>query len=204
MTRTAIAASLTAIFLLAACTRDDPVRTSSEKAAPSESAVPDEWSRADEQTVRLPPDRFSTLPTSIAARLRDLGCTVPQNIGTKEPHNVITGRFISAGNADWAVLCSRNRSSSILVFVNGSPDSMIELEPGPDRQWLQGGAGGTIEFSRAIAVASPRYIVEHYEAFGGPEPPPLEHDGINDIFVEKGSVVLYWHQGQWLHLQGAD
>jgi hypothetical protein len=203
MTRTPIAGSVTAILLLIACTRQDPAHTASETATSSQSA-PDEWSRADEQTVRLPPDRFSTLPTAIAARLRDLGCTVPQNVKTTEPHNVITGRFISAGNADWAVLCSRNRASSILVFVNGSPVSMIELEPSPDRQWLQGGAGGSIEFSRAIAVASPRYIVEHHDAFGGPDPPPLDHDGINDIFVEKGSVVLYWHQGQWLHLQGAD
>ena len=204
MTRTVLVSSVISFLVLAACTRQDPARVSTDSPAHNRNAEPnDEWTRADFETVRLSPDRFTRLPSAIAVKLRDLGCTVPQ-IGTSEPHNVVTGRFISAGNADWAVLCSRNRASSILVFVNGSSESMMELEPSPDRQWLQGGAGGSIEFSRAIAVASPRYIVEHHEAFGGPELPPLDHDGINDIFIEKGSVVLYWHGGQWHHLQGAD
>lgn len=35
-------------------------------------------------------------------------------------------------------------------------------------------------------------------------PPPPDHDGIKDIFVEKASVVLYWHGGRWVKLQGAD
>ena len=205
MTRTVPAVTVAALFVVTACTSEDPARVSTESPAHRRKAEPnDEWTRADSETLRLPPDRFTRLPSAIAVKLRDLGCTVPQNTGTSGPHNVVTGRFISAGNADWAVLCSRNRASSILVFVNGSSESMMELEPSPDRQWLQGGAGGSIEFSRALAVASPRYIVEHHEAFGGPELPPLDHDGINDIFIEKGSVVLYWHEGQWHHLQGAD
>ncbi len=177
----------------------------SETSTGSRSATPsNEWARADEQTVRLPPDKFPTLPSSVASRLRSLGCTVPQSFRTTAPHNVIKGRFIATANADWAVLCSRDRVSSILVFANGSANAMIELETRPDAEWLQEVGGGRIGFSRAIDVAGPQYILEHYQAFGGLTPPPLDHDGINDIFVEKGSVVLYWHEGQWLHLQGAD
>jgi hypothetical protein len=29
-------------------------------------------------------------------------------------------------------------------------------------------------------------------------------DGINNIFVEKGSLVWYWDGGRWLKLTGAD
>ncbi|PYR66590.1 MAG: hypothetical protein DMG20_12690 [Acidobacteria bacterium] len=40
--------------------------------------------------------------------------------------------------------------------------------------------------------------------YGGPKPPPIDHLGINDVFIEKASVVWYFYQGKWLQLQGAD
>jgi hypothetical protein len=162
------------------------------------------WAQADEQTRRLHPNAFANLPSAIAGELQRLGCTIPQTDGTPEPHNVIKGRFLSAANRDWAVLCSRDRVSAILVFPNGAIDGVREVESTPDANWLQGLGGSQIGFSRAIAVADARYIISHYEEYGGPKPPPLDHDGINDIFVGKASSVLYWHQGDWLRLQGAD
>jgi len=44
----------------------------------------------------------------------------------------------------------------------------------------------------------------HHELYGGPKPPPLHHDGINDMFVGKASVVWYRYQGRWLQRTGAD
>src|SRR5262249_49110621 len=35
-------------------------------------------------------------------------------------------------------------------------------------------AGGAVGYSRALGVASPAYIREHYAAYGGPKPPPLD------------------------------
>ena len=170
-----------------------------------DSRVPDDaWAKADEQTRRLRPNAFANLPAAIVGELQRLGCTIPQTDGTREPQNVITGRFLSAANRDWAVLCSRDRVSAILVFPNGAINGVREVESSPDANWLQGVGGNQIGFSRAIAVADARYIISHYEEYGGPKPPSLDHDGINDIFVEKGSSVLYWHRGNWLRLQGAD
>jgi hypothetical protein len=91
------------------------------------------------------------------------------------------------------------------VFRGGAPSAVVEIANGPDINSLQTIAGnGTVGYSRAIAVADAKYIREHYASHGGPKPPPLDHEGINDIFIEKGSVVWYWYQGQWLRLQGAD
>ena len=87
----------------------------------------DQLDRADHETVRLSPEAFPALPSAIAARLRDLECTIPQAWGEAGRHNVIAGRFIASQNSDWAVLCSRQRASSILVFPAGAVDSMIEL-----------------------------------------------------------------------------
>lgn len=186
-------------------TSDSRVRARVEATTQADNRTPENaWSKADEQTRRLHPSAFANVPSKIVNELQRLGCTIPQTDGELKPHNVITGRFLSAANRDWAVLCSRDRVSSILVFPNGAVDDVREIESSPDANWLQGMGGSQIVFSRAIGVADARYIVSHYEEYGGPKPPPLDHQGINHMFVEKGSTVLYWRQGKWLQLQGAD
>jgi len=72
-----------------------------------------------------------------------------------------------------------------------------------DVGYLQG-LGDGIGFSRAISSVDSTFILEGYEAFGGPTPPPIDHDGIDDAFLGKASVVHYWYEGKWLTLQGMD
>jgi hypothetical protein len=59
-------------------------------------------------------------------------------------------------------------------------------------------------YSRAISAVGKNHILDYYKAYGGTEPPPIEHQGINDAFAEKASVVRYFYRGKWLELQGAD
>ena len=164
---------------------------------------PGAFERADEATVRLSPDDFPDLPAPIAFDLKRRGCTIPQTYSAERLQNVIRGRFLSAVSFDWAVLCSRNRVSAILVFSNGSADAVVEMGESPDSGWLQGGAR-EIGFSRAIGVASPEQILEHHKDHGGTKPPPLDHDGIEEAFLEKASGVHYWYGDRWLSLSGAD
>lgn len=164
-----------------------------------------DWDRADRATNRLAPAVFADLPVTVQSELERRGCTIPQPFTAKRPENVIKGRFTSASQTDWAVLCSRQRASSILVFRGGVASAAVEIASEPDINSLQTIDGnGTIGYSRAIAVANGRYIQDHYQTYGGPKPPPIDHEGINDIFIEKGSLVWYWYQGRWLKLQGAD
>ena len=58
------------------------------------------------------------MPANLVQDLQRRGCTIPQEHFTKEPHNVIRGEFAKPGQTDWAVLCSINRVSSILVYWN--------------------------------------------------------------------------------------
>jgi hypothetical protein len=44
----------------------------------------------------------------------------------------------------------------------------------------------------------------HFNAYGGPKPPPIDHEGIDDAFIEKAPVTWYFHNGAWLRLTGAD
>jgi hypothetical protein len=167
------------------------------------------WEEADRQVVRVDPSAFTELPSNVLAELHQRGCTVPQvpeGVGLEKPglQNVIKGEFAKPGQADWAVLCSVNRVSSILIFWNGSVQGVSEIEKRPDIDRLQGWGGSRIIYSRHIAPAAAGYITEHYQAYGGPNPPPLDHLGIDDQFVGKASVVQYFYDGKWLHLTGAD
>jgi hypothetical protein len=162
------------------------------------------WNVADRMTKRLPPSAFSNLPTQLRTDLERRGCTIPQPYGASEPDNVIRGRFTSSGQTDWAVLCSRAQVSSILLFRGGSPSAVVELASRPDRHSLQGVGGGRIGFSRKLGVATPKSIQDFYKAYGGHRPPPLDHDGIEDAFVDKASVIKYWYRDRWLDLQGSD
>ncbi|HSU33292.1 MAG TPA: hypothetical protein VLJ11_18845 [Bryobacteraceae bacterium] len=63
------------------------------------------------------------------------------------------GSFIQAGHIDWAVLCSVNRVSSILIFRNSSSDQVVEIGREADINKLQVVGGDKIGYSRAISPA---------------------------------------------------
>jgi len=162
------------------------------------------FDQADQDIVRLPPSTFPELPGNIVHELQRRGCTIPQEAFTKKSHNVVRGEFARLGQADWAVLCSVNRVSSILVFFNGSEKNVHEIARTEDRNYLQGIATGKIGFSRGIRPVEKDFIMRHYRAYGGATPPPIDHQGIDDAFIEKASVTHYFHKGNWLKLTGAD
>jgi len=102
------------------------------------------------------------------------------------------------------MLCSIGGVSSILVYWNGSAANPAQIEETKDIDRLQGSGAEGIIYSRAIAPVGRTYILQHYQAYGGSKLPPIDHLGINDAFVEKGSVVLYFYRQEWLRLTGAD
>lgn len=162
-----------------------------------------ELEAADRQILRLSPSAFPGLPKNVLADLKRRGCLIPQVPLMKQPHNVIKGEFSKPGQTDWAILCSVQGVSSILIFWNGSEANPARIAEVKDLDRLQDSGAG-LAYSREITPVDRAYILQHYQAYGGPKPPPLDHKGINDAFVEKGSVVLYFYQQKWLRLTGAD
>lgn len=164
------------------------------------------WEAADAQVLRLPPNAFTELPAAVMADLTQRGCTIPQvpDEQAGKLQNVVKGEFAKPGQTDWAVLCSVNRVSSVLVYWGGSAKDVAKIETRRDVDSLQGWGGTKIIYSRHLGIASPAFITEHYKAYGGPKPPALDHEGIDDQFWGKASVVLYFDQGKWLRLTGAD
>lgn len=175
---------------------------------PAFGQLPDDLTRkfddAERRIVRLPPTAFAELPRNLVRELQRRGCTVPQEAFTKKPHNVVRGEFAKSGQTDWAVLCSVKGASTILVFWNGSANNPGAIAPMEDRNFLQGITANEIGFSGGIAPVRKDFIMRHYNAYGGPKPPPIDHQGIDDAFIEKASVTWYFHGGKWLKLTGAD
>lgn len=202
------------VALAVACSKPPPASVADTAAAavsPAQPASADviptaaDWSAADSATVRLSPTAFPELPASVTRALLARRCTVPQAWdGEQQPHNVIRGEFARRGQSDWAVLCSRDHHSTVLVFWNGSGDSVAVLGSVPDAGFLQGVGDNRIGFSRIIGVVKGDYILDHYREYGGPQPPPIDHDGIEDAFAGKASVIVYFYKGEWLTLTGAD
>jgi hypothetical protein len=164
----------------------------------------EKFDRADRQVVRLLPKAFPQLPGNIVRELERRGCTIPQETFTKKPHNVIRGEFARPGQMDWALLCSVNRVSTILIFWNGSEKNAAESATMEDRIFLQGVTPDRIGFSRGITPVGKDFIARHYQAYGGPKPPDIDHQGIDDAFIEKASTTHYFYKGKWLELTGAD
>jgi|SRR5579872_2425582 len=144
--------------------------------------------------VHLPPTAFPELPKSVAEELNRRGCGIPQPYPDQRV-NVIRGEFSNPGQTDWAVLCSVNRFSSILVFWNGSARDPAEVAKWPEPE--------NAIYDSFIRPVNRKFILSHYRAYGGPKPPPIDHQGI-ESGGEKASEVLYFYRGEWLKLQGAD
>jgi anti-sigma factor RsiW len=87
-----------------------------------------DWEQADRRTRRLLPAVFVDLPAPVRSELERRGCTVPQPFTSTRPANVIKGRFTSANQTDWAVLCSRQQASSILVFRRGRGAGVVSVK----------------------------------------------------------------------------
>jgi len=168
-----------------------------------------EASEVNNTIRRLDPSAFPKLPKNIRRSLEFRSCTIPQVFEELRPHNVIRGEFIKKGQKDWAVLCSKDGISTILIFKADSAKNVSEIESSSDEKWTQSYGDGEYGFSRQIIVAGKKQIMQYNknlkELTGEEQDLPLiTHDGIDDIFVSKASVVHYYYKGQWLELSGSD
>jgi hypothetical protein len=163
------------------------------------------FQRADKATLRLDPSDFAALPIEVRTALEHRGCRIPQPYGShEEKKNVISGQFQSAAQTDWAVLCSHEGRSKILVFYGGRSAQVDEIAEEADLQYLQVISGDNeIGYSRRLTVATPKIIRQHL-VHNTRSSLSIEHDGIEDVFLEKASVIWYSSGGKWVRFSGAD
>lgn len=148
-----------------------------------------DFARGEREIVRVAPIYFLDMPSAIRELLEDRGCTVPQTWGEKWPGNAVRGHFIGASSDDWAVLCSVEGTSSILVISGGSV--VATLAPSADRDHVAGILPGRAVFERGINRAAASEIKRR-------------HDGIEDWPKSNVSEIHYFNGTKWIVLPGAD
>jgi hypothetical protein len=159
---------------------------------------------AEQKIIRSSPSAFPQLPAGVTRELEARRCAIPQAASVNKLHNVIRGEFAKKGQFDWAVVCSVGGVSTILVFWNGSATSVAELARSADRNFLQGITSTELGYSRGIGAVGRDVILRRSIAVGVTAPPVVEHQGIEDTFMEKASITYYFCEGKWLQLPGAD
>jgi hypothetical protein len=149
----------------------------------------------------LPLASFPALPAAVSGQLQQKDCMVPQTYAARGPENVIRGAFEKKGSDDWAVLCSVNGATTLYVFLQSRPEEPVMLRHQPDWEWLGSEAVGAYGSAWGISRRSPSQIRSSQLGRKGEV---IDHDGIEDAFIEHSSSVHYFQNGEWGVLEPRD
>jgi hypothetical protein len=133
-------------------------------------------------------EMHAALPAKLMAQFQQLGCTA-EDLRSHHRLRAIRGEFAGPRIKGWAVLCRRGRVSTLLVFLSASGSEPVEFFKTVD-------GDGQHLIGRSIKPVGKTFIVGHCQS--DDKLPPIDHQGILDGF--GGTVVHYYYQGQWLHL----
>jgi hypothetical protein len=162
--------------------------------------------KKDTAIRKLQPADVAELPPAFVEKLNARGCVIPQfgEVGragesgglatANEATNVIHGEFARHGQDDWAVLCSKGGSSTIVIFWGKPtvcPASLARLE---DAHYLKRGKDKQVRYSRAIRALGESDLGDRAGTAGLK---PFKHQGIDDRFVGKSSAFFYCSEGKW-------
>ncbi len=143
----------------------------------------------------LPITAFPELPQPVVAVLNDHHCLVPQTYEARRPENVIHGAFEKQGSDDWAALCAVNGTTTLYVFFQSHPGEPIALRQQRNIDWLGAEVVGAYGSAWGIALRRPSHIPV---AKSDQLHPPLDHDGIEDSYIEKSTTIHYFQDGSWV------
>ena len=193
--------SLSISLLLFACSHGVQLRAQNPTTEQVESGQLDYAGKTMNYRIRrLPVSAFPELPAAVRTTLEGRACMVPQTYEARRPENVVHGELWQKGSLDWAVLCSRDGSTSLLVFRSNALALPIELESGKDIDRLQARLNGTLGFAWGLDIAVPATV----RRLVGSKTGPIDHDGIQMSIVEKSSEIHYYQNGRWLEFDGLE
>jgi hypothetical protein len=151
------------------------------------------------------PSEFKILSNDIIKILSEKNCVIPQSFNNNDTllNNIIVGQFAKVGQLDLAVLCSSANKSNIIIFWGGTSSCPPLREEAEDQMYIYKN-GQKYEYYRAILTASRNYIGSRNGKNPLVNDNLINHDGIEDAWLERGSVIHYCHNGKWLRLSGGD
>ena len=170
--------------------------------------------RAFERIRYLLPTAIPELPQKIASWITEKSFRIPQ-AQHELPCNYTQGEFYKKGQYDWAVLCSKDSISSIIVFGQGRTDHPSIIASSMDKNYLEQAPYAPLRYKwynyfREIGTADSTKVKEsieydndtHAEGFQSfQRSHQADHDGIYD-FGDKSVTIFYYQYGKWLQIHG--
>jgi hypothetical protein len=150
----------------------------------------------------LPLSSFPALPSAVVEQLEQRKCMVPQTYEAKAPENVVHAALERKGSSDWAVLCSVNAATTLYVFFQSQPGSPIALRKQRDTEWLGSVVLGAYGSAWGIARRTPSQIRQARGSAASRL--DVDHDGIEDAFIERSSTTHYFQDGSWITLENSN
>jgi hypothetical protein len=151
----------------------------------------------------LPLASFPELPPAIYAQLNQRHCLIPQTYEARQPENVSHGSFREKGSDDWAILCSQSASTTLYVIYGNEPEAPIALRHQKNSDWLGTSYAGNAVYGSAwgIALRRPTQMQGIGQGIGKDKRNlSIDHDGIEDAFLEKSASIHYYGNGAWITL----
>ena len=148
----------------------------------------------------LPLSSFPALPAIVAMQLDERKCMVPQTYEARTPENVVRASLERKGSDDWAVLCSVNGATTLYVFFQSEFANPMALRRQRDTEWL----GSEVLGAYGSAWGISRRSASQIHLAGGAGHVGIDHDGIEDAFVEKSSTTHYFQNGSWTSVEGSN
>jgi hypothetical protein len=153
----------------------------------------------------LPLASFPSLPAEVTAQLEQRKCMIPQTYEARAPENVVHASLERKGSSDWAVLCSVNGATTLYVFFQSQPGAPVALRHQRDTEWLGSEVLGAYGAAWGIARRSPSQIRQmQLHRNGMTAKSDIDHDGIEDAFIEKSSMTHYFQDGSWITLENSN
>jgi hypothetical protein len=199
----AIAALMTAAAAsLVALAQSDSATASSEQIETGRVRIPS-GAEVVYRIRLLPLTSFPALPLTVAEQLEQRKCRVPQTYEARAPENVVHASLERKGSSDWAVLCSVNGTTTLYVFFQSQPGSPILLRQQRDTEWLGSEVLSAYGSAWGIARRSPLQVRQTARRLSGQNAvlTDVDHDGIEDAFIEKSSTTHYFQEGSWIALE---
>ncbi len=150
---------------------------------------------------RLPPSSFPKLPAPIRGALEARSCLIPQSYQAHKPENVVRASLSAPNSADWAVLCSTNGTTSLLVFFATTPQEPTVLATTPETERLALNLStGVYGFNWVIDPASPERVHEA-QLNMRTHIPAIDHDALADSVIDHRTVYHFLVNGTWTLLE---
>lgn len=159
--------------------------------------------QSEDNVVRIKPSEYTpspncpTMPENIVKYLEEMNCLLPQPSYKKDSRGgAFQIQFAAPGQNDWAVLCSRNGSSSILIFWKSSTEKVSEFAKYPDKDFI--GAGG---YFRRMGKSTEKSLTENNVRLYGNIIPELNLWGIDEVTPKRKRIIYYMYKNQLVEME---